>query len=403
MAGSSVRGVPAAATGGSREDGGVDPTSGDVAIIAVIVALRFLVPLLIPLCPLPAILACLVIDAVDQTVFQTQLSAGFWLRIEDGYQGYDKALDVYYLSIAYLSMFRNWTNQVAFRVGRFLIMYRMAGSALFETLHDADDPSSWRWLLMVFPNTFEYFFIAYEAMRLRWDPRRASARAVVASAAAIWIAVKLPQEWWIHVAQLDFSDFAGDHPWVLPVVGAGAVAAVAGFGWAMTHVLPPPDWPLRVRADPVPTEVDEADEADRYRAAMWRVLGWQTLEKTVLVTLITVVFAAVLPGTNSTPTQILMGSALFVVLNSGAGLWLWHRSWTVQLGVLQFLVVVGLNVGIVLVFDVLSRRFESLDALFFILLLSLIVTLYDRYRPMYEVRRYNGDFHHVPAPAPAGT
>ena len=26
-------------------------------------------------------------------------------------------------------------------------------------------------------------------------------------AAFIWIFIKLPQEWWIHVAQLDFTDF----------------------------------------------------------------------------------------------------------------------------------------------------------------------------------------------------
>ena len=100
----------------------VDPTAGDIAIISVVVGLRFLLPLLITLYPLPAILACLVVDAVDQTVFQTQLSAGFWLRIQDGYQGYDKALDVYYLSLAYLSMFRNWDNQTAFLVGRLMLL-----------------------------------------------------------------------------------------------------------------------------------------------------------------------------------------------------------------------------------------------------------------------------------------
>lgn len=376
----------------------MDPTAADVAIIALIVGLRFLVPLLIPLYPLPAVLACLVIDAVDQTVFQTQLSAGFWLRIEDGYQGYDKALDVYYLSLAYLSMFRNWDNQTAFRVGRFLLLYRLSGSALFESLHTADDPSSWRWLLLVFPNTFEYFFIAYEAFRIRWDPRRIAPRAVLLAAAFIWIVIKLPQEWWIHLAQLDFTDFADDHPWVLPTLYALAAAAIIGFRWAMTHVLPRPDWALRLAAGPIPSEVDDADKRDRYRAAMWKTLSWRTVEKTALVTLITIVFAAILPNDNATPTQIALGSAVFVVLNSAAGLWLYRRSWSLQIGVLQFAVVVALNIGFVEIFDLLSVRFESRDPAFFVLLLSLIVTLYDRYRPIYEVRVYNGDFDYVPPP-----
>ena len=39
----------------------------DELIVAVIVAVRLGVPLLIPLFPLPAILVCLVVDAGDQT------------------------------------------------------------------------------------------------------------------------------------------------------------------------------------------------------------------------------------------------------------------------------------------------------------------------------------------------
>ena len=32
-------------------------------------------------------------------------------------------------------------------------------------------------------------------------------KTVVLAAAAIWIFIKLPQEWWIHIAQLDMTDF----------------------------------------------------------------------------------------------------------------------------------------------------------------------------------------------------
>ena len=50
-------------------------------------------------------MACLVIDAADQTIFQNHTDLDL-----TGYQGYDKALDVYYLAIAYLSTFRNWAR-----------------------------------------------------------------------------------------------------------------------------------------------------------------------------------------------------------------------------------------------------------------------------------------------------
>ena len=113
--------------------------------VGVILA-RFLVPLLIPLWPLPTMIAALVLDAVDQTVFQALAPDAdlAW------YQGYDKALDVYYLGIAYLSTLRNWTNMGAFQVSRFLYYYRLVGATLFEA-------TGLRWLLLVFPNTFEYF------------------------------------------------------------------------------------------------------------------------------------------------------------------------------------------------------------------------------------------------------
>ena len=50
----------------------------DDLVFLLVVGARFLVPLLIPRFPLPAILAALVIDAADQTIFQafTDLMAG---------------------------------------------------------------------------------------------------------------------------------------------------------------------------------------------------------------------------------------------------------------------------------------------------------------------------------------
>ena len=142
-------------------------------VVVVVVLLRFVVPLFIPKYPLPAILGALVLDAMDQTIFS-------WVTDDPlpGYQSYDKALDIYYLGIAYLSTLRNWTNMAAFQVSRFLYYYRLVGATLFEA-------TGLRWLLLVFPNTFEYFFDTIEAIRTRWDPRRVSAVLTIGIAAFI--------------------------------------------------------------------------------------------------------------------------------------------------------------------------------------------------------------------------
>src|SRR3954466_2680359 len=184
-------------------------TTATIVFVAVVGA-RFLVPLLIPRYPLPAILAALILDGVDQTIFQ---AFGF---DPPGYQGYDKAMDVYYLSIAYLSTLRNWHSRPAVRVARFLYFYRLVGVVAFEL-------TDWRPLLVIFPNTFEYFFIAYEVLRLFWHPARVWTRSWVLTAAAIWVFVKLPQEWWIHIAQLDFTDTLAEVPWFGPAVVAALV------------------------------------------------------------------------------------------------------------------------------------------------------------------------------------
>ena len=196
-------------------------------VFLAVVGARFLVPLLIPRFPLPAIIACLVLDGVDQSIFQ---AFGY---DPPGYQSYDKAMDVFYLAIAYLSTLRNWTSRPAFRVARFLFFYRLVGVVAFELTQS-------RALLLVFPNTFEYFFIAYEVVRLRWDPRAVQHRFWVVTAGCIWIFVKLPQEYWIHVAQLDFTDQLALHPALGPTIVVLLVVAAAAYWWLLRPRLSPP-------------------------------------------------------------------------------------------------------------------------------------------------------------------
>lgn len=355
--------------------------AAEVAFVVVFV-LRVGVPLFIPRFPLPAILTALVIDGVDQSVFQQFTDDDLaW------YQGYDKALDVYYLSIGYLACVRNWADPFAFGTAQFLWYYRLAGVLLFEL-------TGARWVLMVFPNTFEYVFIAYEAIRTAWNPRRLSHRAILGITAFIWIFIKLPQEWWIHVAQLDVTDIlkedilgvAVDTPWgtalsenlwfVALVLVVAIVATVAGL-WAWRHS-PPRDWRITVDVDAHQERIPTPRATARIP-----VRSWFVLEKVVLVSMISVIFAEVLPSTDTSPFQVAVGVGMVVVLNAALSHFLWDRGQDWRSAGSEFVATLILNLAIGAIFifamQLLGRDINVEGILFFLLLLTLIVTLFDRF------------------------
>ena len=331
-------------------------------VVVVVVLLRFGIPLFIPKYPLPAILAALVLDAADQTIFT-------WVTDDPlpGYQAYDKALDVYYQAIAYITTMRIWRDPVAFQLGRFLYLYRLVGVTLFELSHA-------RWVLLVFPNTFEYFFIAYEAVRTRWNPLRMSATALVGMAAFIWIVIKLPQEWWIHVAQLDFTEFMDDNPWAYFVIGAAALALVIGL-WVNRRRIPEPDWSFTVAVDKHLPPIEVA-------VPRTTVFDAVLVEKVVFMSLVAVIFAQIVPDVRSGNLGIAIGVAVLVVLNTIVSEWLYRRGHAWSNTLTAFVAMLVVNLGIVFADSLLSPRRDapSRSVLFVVLLLSLLIALYDRYR-----------------------
>jgi hypothetical protein len=355
----------------------------DTLVVLTILAVRLIVPLFIPRFPLPAILICLVVDAADQTILQ-QLT-DFSL---DRYQSFDKALDIYYLAVAYLTVFRNWTDDFAIVVAAFLWYYRLVGVLLFEILGH-------RWLLLVFPNTFEYFFIAYCVVQTRWNPMRMTNRAVVGVAAFIWIFIKLPQEWWIHVAQNDFTDFMketvfgvdpesswsdafANRPGVLVAIVA-VIVGLAVAGWWFRKRLPSADWPFGLdmnrsdvivrRAEPVPTDV---------RAAV--------LEKIALIGLVGAIFANVLE-VDSSALPIIGATMLVVLVNAGLSIWLARRGIEWASLALEFVALGAVNTLLISVYASLvgDGDLDRSLALFFGLLLTVLIVLYDLYRPSAKV------------------
>ena len=341
-----------------------------------VVAARLLLPLLIPRFPLPAIVACLVVDGVDQTIFQT---FGY---DPPGYQGYDKAMDVYYLAIAYLATLRNWTHLGAFEVSRFLYFFRLVGVVAFEL-------SQTRLLLLVFPNTFEYFFIAYEGVRSRWNPLRFALAWWIGAAALIWVFIKLPQEYWIHVAKLDVTDFLAEHPWAWAVLGVAAVVLALVFRYVVRPRLLPADWPFRIATDPLPEAMDTAAEQAAWRAST-RLFSRITLEKVVLVGLLSVLFAQILPGVRSTEVQLFVGTTILVVVNAAIVLVAARRAVTTGSLVVAFLFRLGVNWTLVLLAEWFLGSgpgdINAGNAFFFLSLLSLLTTLHDHYQPVHAYR-----------------
>lgn len=340
----------------------------DTVILVLIVVLRVGVPLAIPRFPIPAILAALVIDAADQTVL------ALFDAEPANYQGYDKALDIYYLAIAYLSTLRNWPSRAAFATAQFLWYYRLVGVVAFEF-------SGVRALLLIFPNTFEYFFIAYEAIRLRWDPARLPNRAIYGLAAGIWLGIKLPQEYWIHVAQLDFTD-ALSNPVFTTVIVVGLVA-LALVVWWLSRRAPATDWATSFDVDAHPTTVPFRAAEPLHRR--FRLVEHPLVEKTILTGLTVAVFSQFFE-VEATVTEITLACGFIVVISAWFGGLLRRRDISWGNSLLQFLGLLTVNWGILIVYiyAVPSAREDGelqVTPTFVMLgLLTLIVILYDRYQ-----------------------
>jgi len=372
-------------------------TSDQIVFLAVVLA-RFLIPLTIPRFPLPGVIAALIIDAIDQTIFQTFTNLDL-----EGYQGYDKALDIYYLTIAYIATMRNWTNLFAYKVSRFLWYYRLFGVTLFELTYE---PPGERWLLLIFPNTFEYFFIFYEFVRLRWDPVRLTKRANIIAAAFIWIVIKLPMEWWIHIAQLDMTDFLKENVfgvpldatpseilqanyWIIPVAIALVVIVIVGGRW-LIRKLPPADWKLSFDSNAHIGEETGWVEEGKLPAPSTRFFNMALVEKVVLVGMVGIIFAQILPDVRASNLELAVGTAFVIILNTVVSHWFARRGTEWSSTIVQFVVMAVINFGLILVYSFLLPTFDGEinlgNTLFFVLLLTLIVTMFDRYYPKYRGR-----------------
>jgi hypothetical protein len=373
------------------------PATDDAWLVLLVVGARLLVPLAIPKFPLPASIAAIVADFVDGTIaFHAFANVGL-----TDYQAYDKAFDVYYLSIQYLSTLRNWDNLVAFDIGRMLFYYRLAGGLLF-------DLTQFRALFLFFPNTFEYFFLFYEAVRVRWNPKRLSPAVLIGAAFAIWVLIKIPQEYWIHIAQLEVRDvkegifrvpadtgwlaIPGQRPALFLALAAVVVAIIVAMRWFIAHKLPPANWPLTFNADAHGSDVDEDEASAEQTISARRMLDAELFEKTALVSVVTISFSRMVPSVRAGVLPTAAAVIIVIVANTAISEWLIRRGWRWRSVIMQFCAMAIINIGIAAAFLViLHMRAGPLYvamALFSLLPLTLLITLYDRYRPIYLARKH---------------
>lgn len=379
-----------------------------------------MLPLLIPRYPLWGILTCMILDSADQSILE---AFGVYFP---RYQSYDKALDIYYLAFAYLATMRNWENLAAFQIGRVLFYLRLLGTLAFE-LSDA------RWLLFVFPNAFEPFFVYYELVRRRGNPMLLTRNVILVVVAIIWFAVKLPHEWWIHIAKLDATDFIktqilGASPntsfW-RAIIEAPAVtgsltlivALVAWTTWRFSKVRErraagaaaksrePTGWRAHWQRPAASSAiVGHASYRARrvIRAAMLRGHTASRMrpkvlaEKIVLVTVVSVILQQILPGLEANGIQTALFIALAIIATDFLLRWVLRRFGVPSSPGVDLLVTASLNFCFVLLFQlivpIIPPKYNLESALVFAALITLFVTLYDHYRPAYDIRTVDAGF-----------
>lgn len=167
--------------------------------VALVIALRLVVPLSILRWPIGGALVSMALDAVDVVLVDA------FARIlgEPGefgplYPQIDKWLDLWYLSLE-AWVVRRWPEPLLRRTAWTLFAWRVIGVVLFEL-------TAIRPLLLAFPNLFENVYL-YVAIVRRYAPRYLPrSLGMVLLLLVILLIPKLIQEWILHWDQL--------HPWL---------------------------------------------------------------------------------------------------------------------------------------------------------------------------------------------
>jgi heme/copper-type cytochrome/quinol oxidase subunit 4 len=120
-----------------------------------------------------------------------------------------------------------------------------------------------------------------------------------------------------------------------------------------------------------------------------------------LLSLIVGIFGSVLPGIEISNLWLVIGVAIIVILNTIITEWFGRHGMSFDTAMKEFIGVALANILIVVAYELFLRRNDNgLDVgatLFFVFLISIIIALYDRYRPIY-LRRVAAESGFAPSP-----
>ena len=160
--------------------------------------------------------------------------------------------------------------------------------------------------------------------------------------------------------------------------------------WFLGGRIPPADRALAFSADAHQPAFTTEQVRSAVASEARNIVDAALVEKIILVTLVSLSFAQVLPDVQATDLQLVLGVAFVVILNTVLSHWLARRGFGRVFTLWQFLVLVSANSLVMLVYIFLRIAFDDpvslANAIFFVLLFSLLVTLYDRYRQVYLMR-----------------
>ncbi len=148
----------------------------------VIIILRLLIPLLILRFPITGIGLAMLLDWQDHT----------YLGQYESYQVIDKWLDLYYLSIcAYVAL--SWKDAISRRLAIGLFWYRLIGVIAITIIN-------LEWVLILFPNMFEAFFIFYILYaQLSKSPKLFNTWKSITPVMIVLLIPKMAQEYVLHI------------------------------------------------------------------------------------------------------------------------------------------------------------------------------------------------------------
>ena len=339
------------------------------ALIVAIVLARLLVPLLIPRFPL-VIIAALVLDAVDDSLLARSPRRPRARRaVPELRQGARHLLPGDRLPVDDAQL--DEPRRVPHRAVPLLLPARRR--ARVRALGE-------RAMLLIFPNTFEYFFIAYEVIGCARSPSRWS-RALLAA--------RPPRASGSSSScrrSTGSTSPSSTSPRPSPTTRGSACSARSACSRSS-----PCSGSSCARGCPRPTAAGASPptRSPRRRRAP-RPSRWGELaEKAALLGLMSVIFAEILPTVQMSALEVALGVAAIVVVNTA--ITLAGRSLHVPLR--RRLVA---NLGLIYLGAGSSRDAEDFPlgtGLFFAFLITLLIWLYDLYKPVYESRTaaYGGD------------